>query len=107
MKTVLKLHACCVDPSFFWAHMANGTFSQVVAQKWFLLLLLEFLTACLILLFLSLGASIEAGGFANLEFNPLRSVEGCMYKITPEELEVLDKYVGYPEVKYYSFSHFW
>ena len=51
--------------------------------------------------FVSLGASVEAGGFANLEFNPLRSVEGCMYKISQEELDVLDKCVGYPEVRNY------
>ena len=53
----------------------------------------------IVLSFVSIGASVEAGGFANLEFNPLRSVEGCMYKITQEELDVLDKCVGYPEVR--------
>ena len=58
----------------------------------------------IVLSFVCLGASVEAGGFANLEFNPLRSVEGCMYKISQEELDVLDKCVGYPEVRKYRFE---
>ncbi|XP_045188276.2 uncharacterized protein LOC123546141 isoform X3 [Mercenaria mercenaria] len=49
------------------------------------------------LVFNKRGTSEEAGGFSNLEFNPLRSVEGCIYKITPQELQVLDKCVGYPQ----------
>ncbi|KAJ8321201.1 hypothetical protein KUTeg_001243 [Tegillarca granosa] len=43
------------------------------------------------------GADIEAGGFANIEFNPFFSTEGCIYAITSQELELLDKHVGYPE----------
>jgi hypothetical protein len=46
------------------------------------------------------GTDVEAGGFANIEFNPYSSVEGCLYLITPAELSILDKYVGYPEVGY-------
>ncbi|KAH3800386.1 hypothetical protein DPMN_154019 [Dreissena polymorpha] len=49
------------------------------------------------LVFNKKGTSEEAGGFANLEFNPLRSVEGCIYRITPAELLRLDKCVGYPQ----------
>lgn len=49
------------------------------------------------LVFNKRGASEEAGGFANLEYNVLRSVEGCVYKITADDLRVLDKAVGYPE----------
>ncbi|KAL4218620.1 hypothetical protein ACF0H5_021210 [Mactra antiquata] len=49
------------------------------------------------LVFNKRGTSEEAGGFANIEFNPLRSVEGCIFKITQQELNVLDKCVGYPE----------
>lgn len=44
------------------------------------------------------GSDIEAGAFANIEFNPFCSTEGCLYQITPSELELLDKFVGYPEV---------
>uniref|UniRef100_K1Q2W1 Uncharacterized protein n=1 Tax=Magallana gigas TaxID=29159 RepID=K1Q2W1_MAGGI len=43
------------------------------------------------------GSDIEAGAFANIEFNPFCSTEGCIYQITPQELELLDKFVGYPE----------
>lgn len=45
------------------------------------------------------GSDIEAGAFANIEFNPFCSTEGCIYQITPQELELLDKFVGYPEVQ--------
>jgi hypothetical protein len=44
------------------------------------------------------GLDIEAGGFANIEFNPFCSVEGVIYQITSEELQLLDRHVGYPEV---------
>lgn len=49
------------------------------------------------LVFNKKGADIEAGGFANIEFNPYSSVEGCVYPITQQELLLLDKYVGYPQ----------
>ncbi|XP_060555277.1 uncharacterized protein LOC132716115 isoform X2 [Ruditapes philippinarum] len=49
------------------------------------------------LVFNKRGTSEEAGGFANIEFNPLRSVEGCVYKITQQELKILDQCVGYPQ----------
>jgi hypothetical protein len=43
------------------------------------------------------GLDPEAGGFPNIEFNPYTSVEGTLYCITEEELDTLDKHVGYPE----------
>ncbi|XP_064649845.1 uncharacterized protein LOC135501590 [Lineus longissimus] len=49
------------------------------------------------LVFNKRGSDVEAGGFANIEFNPYSSVEGCLFLITPAELAILDKYVGYPE----------
>ncbi|KAK3088094.1 hypothetical protein FSP39_014597 [Pinctada imbricata] len=49
------------------------------------------------LVFNKKGCDPEAGGFANIEFNPFCSTEGCIYQITPEELSMLDKFVGYPE----------
>ncbi|XP_022328128.2 uncharacterized protein LOC111127310 isoform X3 [Crassostrea virginica] len=49
------------------------------------------------LVFNKKGSDIEAGAFANIEFNPFCSTEGCLYQITPSELELLDKFVGYPE----------
>lgn len=49
------------------------------------------------LVFNKKGSDIEAGAFANIEFNPFCSTEGCIYQITPQELELLDKFVGYPE----------
>ncbi|XP_052790738.1 uncharacterized protein LOC128224758 isoform X2 [Mya arenaria] len=49
------------------------------------------------LVFNKRGTSVEAGGFANLEFNPVRSVEGCLYKITSDDLRILDSRVGYPQ----------
>ncbi|XP_060065807.1 uncharacterized protein LOC132546127 [Ylistrum balloti] len=49
------------------------------------------------LVFNKKGADLEAGGFANIEFNPYSSVEGCVYPITQDELLLLDKYVGYPQ----------
>ncbi|XP_021358965.1 uncharacterized protein LOC110454007 isoform X2 [Mizuhopecten yessoensis] len=49
------------------------------------------------LVFNKKGADLEAGGFANIEFNPYSSVEGCVYPITQQELLLLDKHVGYPE----------
>ena len=44
------------------------------------------------------GISQDAGGFPNIEFCPTASVEGCLHLITPEELQRLDKAMGYPEV---------
>ena len=41
---------------------------------------------------------LAAGVFQNIEFNPYSSVEGCLYVITEDELQVLDKCLGYPEV---------
>ncbi|XP_033763631.1 uncharacterized protein LOC117344863 isoform X3 [Pecten maximus] len=49
------------------------------------------------LVFNKKGADLEAGGFANIEFNPYSSVEGCVYPITQQELLLLDKHVGYPQ----------
>ncbi|XP_061164129.1 uncharacterized protein LOC133173191 isoform X2 [Saccostrea echinata] len=49
------------------------------------------------LVFNKKGSDIEAGAFANIEFNPFCSTEGCIYQITPQELELLDKFVGYPK----------
>lgn len=49
------------------------------------------------LVFNKKGSDIEAGAFANIEFNPFCSTEGCIYQVTPQELELLDKFVGYPE----------
>jgi len=44
------------------------------------------------------GCDPAAGAFPNIEFNPYCSVEGCIYPITLQELELLDKHLGYPEV---------
>ena len=49
---------------------------------------------------LVLGLDVEAGGFANIELNPFCSVEGVIYQITTEELQLLDNHTGYPEVSY-------
>ncbi|XP_056011493.1 uncharacterized protein LOC125679536 isoform X3 [Ostrea edulis] len=49
------------------------------------------------LVFNKKGSDLEAGAFANIEFNPFCSTEGCIYQITPQELELLDKFVGYPK----------
>ena len=50
-----------------------------------------------------LGQDVEAGGFANIEFCPDSSVEGCVYCLTPPQLESLDKFMGCPEVRQKSF----
>ncbi|KAK3593726.1 hypothetical protein CHS0354_013623 [Potamilus streckersoni] len=49
------------------------------------------------LVFNKRGSDLEAGGFANIEFNPFSSVEGCIFRITQDELVFLDKYMGYPK----------
>ena len=41
---------------------------------------------------------MEAGGFPNIEFSPSGSVEGCVYQLTPKDVQILDKCIGYPEV---------
>lgn len=43
------------------------------------------------------GQDIEAGGFANIEFSPQSSVEGCVYCMTPPQMDSLDKFMGCPE----------
>ncbi|XP_071481714.1 uncharacterized protein [Diadema antillarum] len=43
------------------------------------------------------GQDREAGGFANIRFSPESSVEGCVYCLTPVQLESLDQFVGCPE----------
>ncbi|XP_041480806.1 uncharacterized protein LOC121428316 [Lytechinus variegatus] len=43
------------------------------------------------------GEDLEAGGFANIEFSPESSVEGCVYCMNPSQLESLDKFMGCPE----------
>ncbi|XP_030833399.1 uncharacterized protein LOC586284, partial [Strongylocentrotus purpuratus] len=43
------------------------------------------------------GQDIEAGGFANIEFSPDSSVEGCVYCLNPSQLNSLDKFMGCPE----------
>ncbi|XP_033099157.1 uncharacterized protein LOC117102836 [Anneissia japonica] len=43
------------------------------------------------------GSDADAGVFANIESNPENSVEGCVYLITKEELQRLDKYTGCPQ----------
>lgn len=48
--------------------------------------------------FVITGASEEAGGFANVDFNMEHSVEGCVYAITETELAKLDNCMGYPKV---------
>ncbi|XP_074655443.1 uncharacterized protein LOC141909015 isoform X2 [Tubulanus polymorphus] len=49
------------------------------------------------LVFNKKGLDLEAGSFPNIEFNPYSSVEGCVYAITPKELEVLDHCMGCPK----------
>ncbi|XP_071155002.1 uncharacterized protein [Mytilus edulis] len=49
------------------------------------------------LVFNKKGLDVEAGGFANIELNPFCSVEGVIYQITAEELQLLDNHTGYPE----------
>ncbi|XP_076090634.1 uncharacterized protein LOC143062752 isoform X2 [Mytilus galloprovincialis] len=49
------------------------------------------------LVFNKKGLDVEAGGFANIELNPFCSVEGVIYQITSEELQLLDNHTGYPE----------
>lgn len=44
------------------------------------------------------GSSNDAGGFANVEFSPGCSVEGCVYTITEADLSMLDNCMGYPKV---------
>ncbi|XP_059162638.1 uncharacterized protein LOC131946027 [Physella acuta] len=39
----------------------------------------------------------DVGGFPNLEYNPSCSVEGCIYKLTSDQLQCLDKFMGYPQ----------
>lgn len=46
------------------------------------------------------GSSSDAGGFANVEFSPGSSVEGCVYTLTDAELSMLDNCMGYPKVFY-------
>ncbi|XP_072176456.1 uncharacterized protein [Diadema setosum] len=43
------------------------------------------------------GQDREAGGFANIRLSPESSVEGCVYCLTPAQLESLDQFVGCPE----------
>ncbi|XP_022101027.1 uncharacterized protein LOC110984804 [Acanthaster planci] len=43
------------------------------------------------------GADLEAGGFPNIAFSPDSSVEGCVYLITPSELQKLDGHIGCPK----------
>ncbi len=45
------------------------------------------------------GVDSEAGCFPNIEFNAGSSVEGCIYTLTPHELQIIDNHVGYPEVR--------
>ncbi|KAH9489873.1 hypothetical protein Btru_051806 [Bulinus truncatus] len=40
----------------------------------------------------------EVGGFPNLSYNASSSVEGCLYQLTPDQLECLDKFMGYPQL---------
>ena len=44
------------------------------------------------------GLDVEAGGFPNLEYNSTSSVEGVVYLITNNELQLLDSAMGYPQV---------
>ncbi|XP_055897681.1 uncharacterized protein LOC106078009 isoform X1 [Biomphalaria glabrata] len=39
----------------------------------------------------------DVGGFPNLAYNAKSSVEGCLYQLTPGQLECLDKFMGYPQ----------
>ncbi|XP_038045613.1 uncharacterized protein LOC119720130 [Patiria miniata] len=50
------------------------------------------------------GADLEAGGFPNIAFSPDSSVEGCVYLITPSELQKLDRHIGCP--KFYTKAMF-
>ena len=45
-----------------------------------------------------IGLDVEAGGFPNLEYNSTSSVEGVVYLITNNELQLLDSAMGYPQV---------
>ncbi|XP_041370233.1 uncharacterized protein LOC121384077 [Gigantopelta aegis] len=49
------------------------------------------------LVFNKRGFDRESGGFPNIEFSPSSSVEGCVYQLTPKDVQVLDKCIGYPE----------
>ncbi|GFR79755.1 AIG2 family protein [Elysia marginata] len=38
------------------------------------------------------------GGFPNLEYNAASSVEGCIFQLTPVQLERLDAFMDYPKI---------
>ena len=50
------------------------------------------------LVFNKRGTDMEAGAFPNIELHSTSSVEGCLYLITLEELDKIDRQAGYPQV---------
>ncbi|KAK7496999.1 hypothetical protein BaRGS_00011735 [Batillaria attramentaria] len=43
------------------------------------------------------GSDEECGGLANIVFNPFASVEGCIFQLTPAELDQMDAFTNCPE----------
>ncbi|XP_078604259.1 uncharacterized protein LOC144878002 isoform X2 [Branchiostoma floridae x Branchiostoma japonicum] len=70
--------------------MATYLGSDIEERRWGLLYGFD-------ILFNKKGFDRAAGSFPNIEFNPLRSVEGCVYVMTQEQLSVLDSHMGYPQ----------
>ena len=44
------------------------------------------------------GSEETCGGLANILFNPFASVEGCVFLLTPADLNQLDAFTGAPQV---------
>ncbi|XP_066293696.1 uncharacterized protein [Branchiostoma lanceolatum] len=70
--------------------MATYLGSEIEERRWGLLYGFD-------ILFNKKGFDRAAGSFPNIEFNPLRSVEGCVYVMTQDQLSVLDSHMGYPQ----------
>ena len=81
-------------------------FEKRIPLKLFLQYLLIYLLSGIFSANASANQDKTVGGFANLAYNPARSVEGCVYQLTPNQLATMDHFMGYPSVKCFFLMNF-